>query len=100
MPRPSVVIPPTSGGTAMDASVKLYEGLIRSAARRLKGHQRRLFQAEVADALCGGSPRAAERRFGFCRDTVATGQHQARPGLPCVEDFPPPANLPSPATHP
>ena len=71
----------------MDASVKLYEGLIRSAARRLKGHQRRLFQAEVADALCGGSPRAAERRFGFCRDTVATGQHEARSGLRCVEDF-------------
>jgi Rhodopirellula transposase DDE domain len=72
----------------MDASVELYEGLIRSAARRLTGHQRRLFQAEVADALCGGSPRAAERRFGFCRDTVATGQHEARSGIRCVEDFP------------
>jgi transposase len=72
----------------MDASVALYEGLIRSAARRLKGHQRRLFQAEVADALCGGSPRAAERRFGFGRDTVATGQHEAHSGLRCLENFP------------
>jgi len=78
----------------MDASVKLYEDLIRSAARRLKGHQRRLFQAEVAHALCGGSPRAAERRFGFCRDTVATGQHEARSGLRCVEDFPARGKLP------
>jgi hypothetical protein len=65
-----------------------YESLIRSAARRLKGHQRRLFQAEVADALCGGSPRAAEARFGWGRESVATGQHEARTGIRCVEDFP------------
>ena len=72
----------------MDASAEVYEKLIRTAARRLKGHQRRLFQAEVADALCDGSPRAAERRFGFDRNAVATGQNQARSGIRCVEDFP------------
>lgn len=72
----------------MDASAEVYEKLIRSGARRLKGHARRLFQAEVADALCSGSPRAAERRFGFDRNTVATGQHEARTGIRCVEDFP------------
>jgi hypothetical protein len=71
----------------MDASVEVYEGLIRKAARRLKGHQRRLFQAEVAGALCDGSPRAAERRFGFDRNAVATGQHEARTGIRCAEDF-------------
>jgi DDE family transposase len=71
----------------MDASTEVYEQLIRSAARRLKGHQRRLFQAEVAQALCAGSPRAAERRFGFDRHAVATGQNEARSGLRCVEDF-------------
>ena len=71
----------------MDASAEVYEKLIRSAARRLKGHQRRLFQAEVADALCDGSPRAAERRFGFDRDAVATGQHEAQTGIRCAEDF-------------
>src|SRR6516225_5189728 len=71
----------------MAASAEVYEKLIRSAARRLKGHQRRLFQAEVADALCHGSPRAAERRFGFDRHAVATGQHEARSGIRCVEDF-------------
>jgi DDE family transposase len=72
----------------MAASAEVYEKLIRSAARRLKGHQRRLFQAEVADALCHGSPRAAERRFGWGRGTVATGQNEARTGLRCVENFP------------
>jgi len=71
----------------MAASAEVYEKLIRSAARRLKGHQRRLFQAAVADALCNGSPRAAERRFGFDRHAVTTGQHEARSGIRCVEDF-------------
>jgi hypothetical protein len=70
----------------MDATIELYDQLIRSAAHRLTGQQRRLFEAEVADALCNGSPRAAERRFGLCRDTVATGQHEARSGIRCVED--------------
>jgi hypothetical protein len=69
------------------ATVEVYEKLIRSAARRLKGHQRRLFPTEVADALCTGSSRAAERRFGFDRNAVATGQHEARTGIRCVEDF-------------
>ena len=71
----------------MDASTAVYEKLIRSAARRLTGHQRRLFQAEVAQALCAGSPRATERRFGFDRHAVATGQHEARAGLRCLENF-------------
>ena len=71
----------------MDASPEMYEQLIRKAARLLKGHARRLFQAEVAATLCGGSPRAAERRFGFDRNAVATGQHEARTGIRCVEAF-------------
>src|SRR3954447_21270335 len=71
----------------MTASTQQYEGLIRSAAHRLKGHERRLFQAEVADALCGGNPRAAEARFGWGRQSVRTGQHEARTGICCVEDF-------------
>jgi hypothetical protein len=71
----------------MTASAEQYEGLIRSAAQRLKGHQRRLFQAEVADALCGGNPRAAETRFGWGRESVRTGQHEALSGIRCVEDF-------------
>src|SRR3954467_15812779 len=71
----------------MDNPSQQYDSLIRSAAQRLRGHQRRLFQAEVANALCGGSPRAAERRFGWGRDSVETGLHEARSGLRCVEDF-------------
>src|SRR5262245_33055235 len=71
----------------MDASGEVYEKRIRSAACRLKGQARRLFQAEVADTLCSGSPRAAERRFGWGRNAVAPAQHEGRSGLRCVEDF-------------
>src|SRR5436190_2051018 len=71
----------------MNTSIQQYESLIRSAARRLIGHQRRLFQAEVATELCGGNPRAAERRFGWSRDTVATGLKETQAGIRCVENF-------------
>jgi Rhodopirellula transposase DDE domain len=62
--------------------------LVRSAARRLRGHQRRLFLAEVATQLCGGSARQAERCFGFGRDTVTQGLHELRQGVRCLENFP------------
>jgi Rhodopirellula transposase DDE domain len=71
----------------MDHSVAQYEALIRSAARRLTGYQRRLFQAEVALELCGGCARHAERRFGWGRDTVEKGLHERQHGLRCLENF-------------
>jgi Rhodopirellula transposase DDE domain len=71
----------------MDPSPQTFETLIRSAARRLKGYQRRLFLAEVATQLCDGSPRQAERRFGCGRDTVTQGLHEAQQGVRCLENF-------------
>jgi hypothetical protein len=71
----------------MDASIAQYDHLIRSAAQRLKGHERRLFQAEVATQLCAGNARQAERRFGWGRATVASGLHEATQGIRCLEDF-------------
>jgi hypothetical protein len=71
----------------MEDSVARFDALIRSGARRLTGYQRRLFQAEVATALCAGNARQAERRFGWGRDTVATGLHELRHGVRCLEDF-------------
>src|SRR5882672_2838972 len=47
----------------MDESCRI---LIGSAARRLKGHQRRLFIAEVTLALCVENARHSEEDFG-CR---------------------------------
>ncbi|MBV8313690.1 MAG: hypothetical protein JOZ53_01905, partial [Planctomycetaceae bacterium] len=71
----------------MDDSVEQYDALIRSGARRLTGYQRRLFQAEVATALCGGCARQAERRFGWGRETVETGLHEQQHGMRCLENF-------------
>lgn len=71
----------------IDHPCQQYDTLIRSAAQRLKGHQRRLFQAEVAHSLCDGSPRAAERRFGWGRDCVERGLHETDTGLRCLENF-------------
>ena len=84
----------------MTAATEPLEKLIRSAARRLKGHQRRLFQAEVADRLCGGNPRAAERRFGWSRQAVATGLREAQAGIRCVENFPARGKLPAEVKDP
>lgn len=71
----------------MDDSRERLDALIRSGARRLTGYQRRLFQAEVTVELCGGSPRLAERRFGWGRDTVEKGLHELRSGIRCRENF-------------
>jgi hypothetical protein len=84
----------------MDTSTEQYDSLIRSAARRLKGHHRRLFQAEVATQLCGGNARAAERRFGWGREAVATGLNEASAGVRCVENFPARAGRPSEVKDP
>jgi Rhodopirellula transposase DDE domain len=71
----------------MDASTQPFETLLRLAARRLTGHQRRLFMAEVTTQLCDGNPRQAERRFGWGRDTVSKGLHELQQGIRCLENF-------------
>jgi hypothetical protein len=49
------------------------DGLLVSASKRMKGEVRRQFLAEVCGGLCDGSPRKAEQRFGWGRETVAKG---------------------------
>ena len=71
----------------MDDSDDPTDHLLRLAARRLTGFQRRSFQAEVTRALCGGSPRRAERRFGWGRANVDTGLHELDTGIRCAENF-------------
>ena len=63
------------------------DDLVRSAAKRLTGFQRRSFMAEVASRLCDGSARKAERRFGWARGAVETGLHEVSRGVRCVENF-------------
>lgn len=60
---------------------------IKSAARKLTGFLRRKFQAEVARKYCRGSPRQAERDFGWRRDAVNTGLNELRTGIRCLDAF-------------
>jgi hypothetical protein len=71
----------------MESTADHYDALLRSGARRLTGHQRRLFQAEVVRELCAGSARLAERRFGWGRETVEKGLHESHQGMRCLENF-------------
>jgi hypothetical protein len=64
-----------------------YDQLLQVGAQRLKGHQRRLFQAEICLKLCDGNARQAERRFGWGRHNVAQGLHEYQSGIRCVENF-------------
>ena len=71
----------------MEGSVDCLDALLRRGADRLRGHQRRLFMAEVTLKVCGGSVRRAERRFGWGRETVAKGLHELEQGIRCLENF-------------
>lgn len=71
----------------MNGTHDVRDDLIRRAAKRLKGHQRRLFMAETTQALCGASPRQAETRFGWGRRTVEKGLRELHSGLRCLENF-------------
>jgi hypothetical protein len=61
--------------------------IILNAARRLRGFQRRQFQAEMALRYCDGKARRAEQIFGWGRDAVHTGLNELRTGIRCLEDF-------------
>lgn len=71
----------------MDRDEAQYDQLLQVGAKRLKGHERRLFQAETCLKLCDGNPRQAERRFGWGRQNVALGIHEFQSGIRCLENF-------------
>jgi Rhodopirellula transposase DDE domain len=71
----------------MEDSCERLEALLRRGAERLRGHQRRLFQAEVTLEMCDGNARKAERRFGWGRETVNKGLHELQQGIRCLENF-------------
>lgn len=54
------------------------DGLLKSAASRLRGAARRTFLAEVCLALCDGNARQAEYRFGWGRETIAKGLEERK----------------------
>ena len=71
----------------MIAAEPSYIELLQVGARRLTGHERRLFQAEVCLKLCEGNARQAERRFGWGRENITRGIREFQLGFRCVEHF-------------
>jgi transposase len=71
----------------MEGSTERSDALLRLAAQRLTGLQRRLFVAEVTLQLCGGNARRAERRFCWGRETVRKGLHELQQGIHCLDNF-------------
>jgi transposase len=71
----------------MEVFDESYDALLQTAAQRLRGHQRRLFLAEVTLRLCEGNTRQAERRFGWGRETIAKGLHELHQGIRCLDNF-------------
>jgi hypothetical protein len=56
---------------------------LRLAARKLRGVERRSFQAQMTLKYCQGSARIAERVFGWGRATVEVGLGEHRSGIVC-----------------
>jgi len=71
----------------MEGSTERSDALLRLAAQRLTGLQRRLFVAEVTLQWCGGNARRAERRFCWGRETVRKGLHELQQGIHCLDNF-------------
>lgn len=57
---------------------------LRLAASKLRGAERRSFQAEMTLKYCEGSARNAERVFGWGRVNVEVGLAEKRTGIVCV----------------
>lgn len=53
------------------------------AASKLRGVERRSFQAEMTLKYCKGSARVAERVFGWGRESVDVGLAEKRTGIVC-----------------
>jgi hypothetical protein len=57
---------------------------IKLAATKMLGAERRAFQAAMALKYCAGRPRQAEVVFGWSRQAVQLGLHEACTGVVCL----------------
>jgi hypothetical protein len=57
---------------------------LRLAVSKLRGVERRSFQAEMTLKYCQGRARLAERVFGWGRESVAVGLAEKRTGMVCI----------------
>ena len=57
---------------------------LQLAASKLRGANRRSFQAEMALKYCGGSAGLTETVFGWGRNNVELGMAEKRTGITCI----------------
>jgi len=57
---------------------------LKLAASKMRGAQRRAFQAAMTVKYCAGSARQAEAVFGWSRQAVELGLHEQRTGVVCL----------------
>ena len=57
---------------------------LRLAAQKMRGAERRSFQAEMSIKYCGGNARQTERLLGWGRVNVELGLNERRTGITCV----------------
>ncbi len=57
---------------------------LKKAAKKMRGAERRVFQAEMSLKYCGGNPRQTEKIFGWNRNSVELGLHENRTGITCL----------------
>jgi hypothetical protein len=59
----------------------------KDAAKKLTGHKKRAFMAQVTQDHFNHSPRKAERELGWSRQAIATGLKELETGLICVDNY-------------
>lgn len=61
--------------------------IIKDAAKRLTGFERRTYQAKIALDYFGGSARKAEREMGWGRESVEKGLKEVETGIRCIDNY-------------
>ena len=63
------------------------KAIIKDAAKRLTGFERRAYQAKIALDYFGGNARKAEREMGWGRESVEKGLKEAKTGIRCIDNY-------------
>lgn len=61
--------------------------LIKDAARRLKGYQKRKYIAEISLKYFQGNARKTEREMGWGRECVKKGIREKETGIRCIDNY-------------
>jgi len=65
-----------------------HQAHLKQSASKLKGHERRAFQASITLKYLRGSPAQAEKVFGWGRQAVALGLNELRTNIICYSARP------------